>query len=342
MSRLSSSDPRGVSEALETLGDALCAEDHQVRERVARLLLKELERPEATKAYAPILHLLQTTWWPPPVSLTLPAMEAVLSAVSRLDAEAPALDDAALLVANLYRMAPLPLSALEQALGHERPSVRRVAAGVVGRVGESAVSLLPRLLTALEDVEPVAGAALESLGSLAPAAPQLAVPALVDQVGRAEGTRQYLALMSLRSLLEDDRREGQAAPELAALEPVLLKSAEDPQAPIRLESVSLLGLGRLSSLATVATLRRHLLDESPRVAASAAVALLRVGAPPLEAATLLSTLLTSEDSEKDTAALTALEGVESATLGRIRDSLEQAANKAKGLVAEAIRELLLA
>nr|AYM52993.1 hypothetical protein [Myxococcus fulvus] len=340
VSRLSAADPKDVARALEVLGDSLCADDVAVREQAARLLVNELARVRSS-VHGPILRLLQTSWWPPQEQLAQPALQAVLSAVAGMNSEAPEVDEAALLVANLYRAHPLPLSALEEALGHEKASVRRVAAGAVGRVGKAAVSLLPRLLTVLDDVEPVAGAALESLGSLAPSAPELALPALFDQVGRAEGARQYLALMSLRSLLEEGRREGQPAPQLVSLEPVLLKTAEDPQAPVRLEAVSLLGLGRLSSLSTVATLRQRLKDESPSVAACAAVALLRVGAPPQEAAALLAAQLAApEDSEMVGAALSALEGVEPATLGRIRDTLEVAARGAKGLVAEALREML--
>ncbi|WP_181790850.1 HEAT repeat domain-containing protein [Myxococcus llanfairpwllgwyngyllgogerychwyrndrobwllllantysiliogogogochensis] len=340
VSRLSTSNPNDVAAALEVLGEALCADDEAVRERAAQLLVKELARA-GSAAQGPILRLLQTSWWPPQVQLAEPALEAVLTAVARIDVDAPELDEAALLIANLYRAAPLPLSALEGALGHAKASVRRVAAGCVGRVGKAAVSLLPRLLTVLDDSESVAGAALESLGSLASAAPEVALPALFDQVSRAEGTRQYLALTSLRSLVEEGRREGKPAPELASLEPVLLKTAEDPQPPVRLEAVSLLGLGRLSSLSTVAALRKRLQDESPAVAACAAVALLRVGAPPQEAASLLAAQLASaENPDKVGAALSALEGVEPATLGRIRDTLAAAARGAKGLVAEALHELL--
>lgn|GEM_PF-4917953 len=340
VSRLSAASPKDVAHALEVLGDALCADDVAVREHAAGLLVRELARADSA-VHGPILRLLQTSWWPPQERLAQPALEAVLTAVAGMNPDAPELDEAALLVSNLYRSHPLPLSVLEQALVHEKASVRRVAAGAVGRVGTAAVSLLPRLLLVLDDAEPVAGAALESLGSLASSAPELALPALFDQVKRAEGTRQYLALMSLRSLLEEGRREGKPAPELVSLEPVLLKTAEDPLPPVRLEAVSLLGLGRLSSLSTVATLRQRLKDESPAVAACAAVALLRVGAPPQEAAALLAAQLAApEQSEQVGAALSALEGVEPATLGRIRDTLEAAARSATGLVGEALRELL--
>ncbi|WP_342373740.1 hypothetical protein NVS55_20050 [Myxococcus stipitatus] len=340
MSFLSASDPRRVTQALELLGEALCSDDDSTRERAAEVLLAELAR-EGAESQGPILQLLQLSWWPPPVKLAGPALTAVLSGVSRLPADAHEVDDAALLVANLYRAAPLPLSVLEESLGHARASVRKVAAGAVGRMGQGAVSLLPRLLPMLDDVEPVAGAALESLGSLAPAAPDIVLPALFDQVARAEGARQYLALTSLRSLLEDWRREGQPALDLTSLDATLSRMAEDPQVPIRLEALSLLGLGRLSSLTTVATLRRHLQDESQEVASFAAVALLRVGAPPQEAASFLYQQLMSRDAPSQTdAALSLLEGLDASTLARIREMLEAVAREAQGPVKDAVQVLL--
>jgi len=341
VSRLDAPDPRVVEVALEALGEALCSEDEGRRAQAARLLLEALRRPGA-RARGAILHLLQTSWWPPQESLAEGALDAVLDAVASLDADAMAVDDAALLVANLYRAVPrLSLGALASALRHPRPSVRRAAAGVVGRVGKPAVDLLPEVLTVLDDVEPVAGAALESLGALAPLAPALAMPALLGQVEKTEGVRHYLALMSLRGLLEEQRREGRPPPELNRLEPTLLRSAEDPQAPVRLEAVALLGLARLSSLTTVATLRRHLQDDSPAVASCAAVALLRVGASPQEALTLLSGLLTATDEpEKVGAALSVLETVEHPTLRRARSMLETVARDGTGYARDTARELL--
>ncbi|AGC45307.1 hypothetical protein MYSTI_04006 [Myxococcus stipitatus DSM 14675] len=340
VSFLSASDSRRVAQALELLGEALCADDEATRERAAEVLLAELAR-EGAVSQGPILQLLQLSWWPPPVKLAAPALAAVLTGVSRLPADAHEVDDAALLVANLYLAASLPLGALEESLGHARASVRKVAAGAVGRMGPGAVSLLPRLLPMLDDVEPVAGAALESLGSLAPAAPEVALPALFDQVARAEGARQYLALTSLRSLLEDRRREDHPALDLTSLDAVLSSMAEDPQVPIRLEAISLLGLGRLSSLTTVATLRRHLQDESQDVATCAAVALLRVGAPPQEAASFLYQQLMSGDAPAQAdAALSLLEGLDAATLARIRDMLEAVAREARGPVRDTVQALL--
>ncbi|QSQ15720.1 hypothetical protein [Myxococcus landrumensis] len=337
---LSASDARRVAQALEVLGEALCADDEVTREQAAGVLLGELAR-EGAVSQGPILQLLQLSWWPPPVKLAEPALGAVLTAVARLHAEAHEVDDAALLVANLYRAAPLPLRVLEESLGHERASVRKVAAGAVGRMGKGAVSLLPRLLPMLDDVEPVAGAALESLGALAPAAPEVALPALFDQVARAEGARQYLALTSLRSLLEEGRREDNPALDLTSLDVILSRLAEDTQVPIRLEAISLLGLGRLSSLTTVATLRRHLQDVSLDVATCAAVALLRVGAPPQEAASFLYRQLTSRDAPARTdAVLSVLEGLDGATLARMRDMLEAVAREVQGPVGDTVRTLL--
>ncbi|MCP3103677.1 HEAT repeat domain-containing protein [Myxococcus sp. K15C18031901] len=341
MSRLDVADPEVVETALDVLGDALCGDEVLTRERAAQLLLGELIRPGA-RARGAILRLLQTSWWPPQEQLADGALDAVFTSVAMLDAEAMAVDDAAMLVANLYRAVPrLPLGTLEAALAHPKPAVRRAAAGAVGRVGKAAVSLLPKVLGVLDDVEPVAGAALESVGSMAALAPDLAMPALLEQVEKAEGARHYLALMSLRGLLEEKRREGRPAPELSAVEPALQRAAEDPQAPVRLEAVSLLGLARLSSLTTVATLRRHLQDESPSVAACAAVALLRVGAPPPEALSLLTGQLSAEgDPEKVGAALTALESVERPTLEKARSLLETVARDGQGYARESAREML--
>ncbi|WP_338866423.1 hypothetical protein [Myxococcus stipitatus] len=340
VSFLSNSDAKRAAQALEVLGESLCADDGATRERAAEALLKELVR-EGSTSQGPILQLLQLSWWPPPVKSAEPALAAVLTGVSRLHVDAPAVDDAALLVANLYRAASLPLRVLEEALGHGQASVRKVAAGAVGRVGKGAVSLLPRLLPLLDDVEPVAGAALESLGSLAPMEPEVALPALFDQVARAEGARQYLALTSLRSVLEEWRREDTPALDLTSMDGVLSRMAEDPQAPIRLEAICLLGLGRLSSLTTVATLRRHLQDESLDVAVCAAVSLLRVGAPPQEAAAFLFQRLTSRETPAETdMVLSMLEGLEAATLARIRDMLEAVAREVQGHVGDAARALL--
>ncbi|MCP3144939.1 hypothetical protein [Pyxidicoccus xibeiensis] len=340
VSWLSTSDDEALELALEALGDALGAPDEALRERTAQLLLEELVRP-GSRVQAPILSLLQVAWWPPPEHLAARAMDAVLAALARMAVEAPGVEEAALLLASLCRAAPGQLPTLEAALSHAHPAVRRAAAGATGGLGDAALSMLPQLLARLADEEPVAGAALESLGALALLAPDLTTPALVEQVRKADGARQYLALVSLRGLLEEVRRQGRSAPVLRDLEPALLRAADDVQSTLRLEAVSLLGMAGPASSGVLDVLRRHLQDSNPDVAAVAAVALLRHAAFSQEALSVLEGQLCSGDEpELQGAALGALEGVEHDTLTRAKAMLESVARSQTGATRSAVRELL--
>ncbi|MHB8877694.1 MAG: HEAT repeat domain-containing protein [Myxococcaceae bacterium] len=340
VSLLSSRKAGEVEEAREALSAALSAEDEGLKENAARLLLEELARPGG--AVAEVLGLLQSGWWPPSPRLSGQAMRSVLLALGGVAADAPEVEDASLVLANVCREDPYQLASLEQALGDARPTVRRAAAGAAGRIGESALGMVPRLIEALEDSsDPVAGAAIESLCALASLAPMDVAPALVEQVRRGEGVRRYLALATLRGLLEEAHREGQPTPSgLESLGAAALPALEDPEPSARLEAAGLLGVARPSSAAEVAALRRHLGDTSPDVAAHAATALLRLGASKDEAVRTLGVLLHDENPERHGAALDALEGLETAVLAQARATLEEAAREAPAPVREAAKALL--
>ncbi|WP_426751906.1 hypothetical protein [Myxococcus sp. Y35] len=325
--------------AVEGLGDALGAEDGMARERAAEVLLEALARPGA--AVGPLLSVLQSAWWPPPVRLAGTAMQAVVVAVSTLDAANAAVEDAAFVLANVCRVAPAQCAAVDAALEHPRPAVRRAAAGAVGRMGEAAVPLLPRLIPLLDDEEDVAGAALESMGALASLAPGVAMPALLEHIRTAEGARLYLALTALRSLVEDARREGRPLPSLQGLEASLHRAVKEGESAIRVEALTLVGLMGAASAELLERVSGRLEDTNPSVAACAAVALLRLGAPSQAPVALLEFQLRAvEAPEQQAAALSALEDVEPATWVHARDMLKRVADTASGPTRDALRALL--
>lgn len=341
VSLLSSRNAGEVEEARDALSSALAADDEGLKENAARLLLEELARP-GSAAVAEALGLLQSGWWPPSPRLSGQAVRAVLLALAGVDPEAPVVEDASLLLANVIREDPGQLASLEQALGDAHPTIRRAAAGATGRIGEPALGMLPRLLEGVEDSsEPVAGAAMESLCALASLAPRTVVPALLEQVRRGDGVRRYLALATLRGLLEEAHREGQPPlPGLESLGAAVLPALEDQEPSARLEAAGLLGLARPSSPAAAAALHRHLGDGSPDVSAHAATALLRLGASEDEALRTLGGLLHDESPERHGAALDALEGLEPPVLARARTTLEAAGKGAPEAVRAAAKELL--
>ena len=341
VSRLSLPDAGAREEALEAVGEALSAEDLGLRERTAQFLLQELARPGAT-THGPILALLQADWWPPPTRLAVSAVQAVTEALTRMEVGAPGVKDAALVLANLYRVEPAVLPSLGTLLDHAHPAVRRAVASMVGRTGPDGVSLLPRLITRLEDEEAVATAALESLGALGPLAPELAAPALLEQARKTQGRRRHVVLSALRGMVEQERRGGRPMPALGDLEPVLLPALADPDPAVRVEAVSLLGLTGPRSPGALTLLRGILKDANAAVAACAAVALLRSGPAPHEALSLLQGQLTSVDlPQVQGAALSALEEVEHAVLIQAKGVLEKVARDIQGPVGEGVRELLV-
>ncbi|WP_158621504.1 HEAT repeat domain-containing protein [Corallococcus aberystwythensis] len=338
--RLSSRDSGSREEALSALEELLVSGEPESRERTARALLEELGRP-GTAVAEPLLFLLQRGWWPPQPGLTGLAVQSVLTVLARMEAEAPALENAAGVLTGVCRVDPSQLAALDGMFQHPRPAVRSAMARVVGRLGTAAASELPRLLALLEDEEPVALSALESLAALAPLAPELTAPRLLEEVRGTDGARLYLALVSLRGLLDELSVEGRPAPALPGLESALLRTLTAPEAPIRQEAASLLGLCGAQSPAAIAALREHLRDESPHVAARSAVALVRSGAPAAEALFLLKGQLSPAASrELQEAAMAALEEADPAQLGRAKGMLETVARDAAGLTREALFELL--
>ncbi|AKQ66568.1 hypothetical protein A176_003480 [Myxococcus hansupus] len=268
-------------------------------------------------------------------------MRAVTAALATVDVASPAVEDAALVLANVCRVAPGQCAALEAALGHGRASVRRAAAGAVGRVGEAAVPLLPRLVPMLQDEEDVAGAALESLGALASLAPGVATPALLEQVRTVEGARLYLALTALRSLVEDARRKGAPLPALPGLEASLHRAVKEGEPAIRVEALTLLGLTGPASPDVLERVSGRLQDTNPSVAACAAVALLRLDASsPAVVALLEFQLRAVEAPEQQEAALSALEDVELATLSRVKEMLRRVTDTSSGPGRDSVRRLL--
>ncbi|MCY1031021.1 HEAT repeat domain-containing protein [Corallococcus sp. BB11-1] len=341
VSRLSLPDVEARAEALEAVGEALGSEDVVMRERTAQFLIKDLTRPAST-APGLILSLLQADWWPPPARLAASAVQAITEALTRMEAADPAVGDAALVLGNLCRVDPSQLPALAAALDHEHPAVRHAMARAASRVSDEKGLLLPKLIAHLDDPdERVSFAALEAVGALAPVAPDVTSAALLAQARKTEGMRRYVALSSLRALLDQCRQKDLPLPALGGLEPLLLGMLTDPNSAARVEGVSLLGLTGPVSPAGLTALGGLLKDVNPSVAASAAVALLRLGAPPQEALALLERLLRSEDTpEVQGAALSALEAVEPALIVKAKEMLKTVAHDAKGPVKAALGELL--
>ncbi|MBN8228806.1 hypothetical protein JYK02_14960 [Corallococcus macrosporus] len=340
LGRLSSRDAGAREEAMSALEELLVSGAPESRERTARALLEELGRPGTTAA-EPLLFLLQRGWWPPQEGLTGLAVQSVLAVLARMEAESPALENAAGVLAGVFRVDASRLDALDGMFRHPKAAVRGAMARVVGRLGTAAASELPRLLELLEDEEPVALSALESLAALAPLAPEITAPRLLKEVRATDGARLYLALVSLRGLLEELHGEGRPAPSLPDLEPALLRTLSAPEAPIRQEAAALLGVSGPLSPEALAALREHLRDESPHVAARSAVALVRSGAPAAEALFLLKGQLGPAASrELQEAAVAALEEADPAQLGRAKGMLETVARDAAGLTREALFELL--
>lgn len=337
---LASRDAGAREEALSALEERLVSGPAESRERTARALLEELGRP-GTAVAEPLLFLLQRGWWPPQAGLARLAVQSVLAVLTRMEADAPGLENAAGVLTGVCRVEPFQLAALGGLFQHPKASVRGAMARVVGRLGTAAASELPRLLALLEDEEPVALSALESLAALAPLAPELTAPRLLEQVRGSDGARLYLALVSLRGLLEELNAESRPAPALPGLEPALLRTLTAPEAPIRQEAASLLGVFGPPSPAAIAVLREHLRDESPHVAARSAVALVRSGAPAAEALFLLKGQLgPAAPRDLQEAAVAALEEADPAQLGRAKGMLETAVRDAAGLTRAALFELL--
>ncbi|MBJ6759342.1 hypothetical protein JGU66_01120 [Myxococcaceae bacterium JPH2] len=337
--RLGGSDPREVSRALEAMGAALESEDDRARERAAILLLEALPCARSTSR-ADILALLQSSWWPPQVSLAEQAFGAVVAALSRADVASPEVVDAAMVLAHVCRVAPEQVPSLEAALSHASPAVRRAAASAVGRVGVPALSLLPALLPCLDEEGEVGDTALEAFVSLAPSAPNSTAPVMLALIQRTEGARRYLALASLRGLLEELHRQRLPLPALADLEPVLLQVWEDAEPTAGVEALVMLGLAESPSSRAVSALLQALRADRAEVAATAACALLRRGLATGEALGVLSAQLVSDMLDTQGAALTALESLESEALGRARSVLESSARTASPLTRDALRALL--
>ncbi len=252
------------------------AEEEPKRAQAAKELLAALARPGFKNSKA-ALSLLQASWWPLTPELIPQAVEAVLFAVRGMERDAPELEDASLLLGNLGREDASQLEALAAALRDPAPTVRRAAAGAVGRIGQAALATLPLLMECLSaPEEEVGGAALESLGTLGPLAPEAVAPALLTEAGRSSGARRYLALAGLRGLLEEPYRSGQPMAGLSDLEAVALLALDDEQPATRLEAAALLGMAPSGSAKGQGALQRCLSDPSPDVAAYSAVALLGV------------------------------------------------------------------
>ncbi|MFH1807749.1 MAG: HEAT repeat domain-containing protein [Pseudomonadota bacterium] len=328
--------------AREALGASLASMDEALRDRAAELLLRALGRDQPALT-AEALHLLQASWFPTSPALAERAVQAVLDALPHLDAEAPAVEDAALLLASVCREAPGQLAAVEAALRHEHPGPRRAAAGALGRVGEDAAPLCGSLVDALADSHTGVGdAALLSLCALAPLAVEVVAPALLDVARVAQGPRRYQALTALRGLLEEARTEGQAQPEgLAAIDDVLLQAMSSDDAATRLEATACSGALGDTSAPVRAGLCARLEDPSPEVRAHAACALLRLESSHQDALAVLQALLQHADPAPQQAAMSALEGLEAAVLGQrpLHALLDKVSARAPTELADAIREL---
>ncbi len=327
--------------AAEALSEALCSDDDDLRERAASLLLGALG-DEKQKAMAAILSLLQSSWLPPSRALTGLAVETVVAALSRVDEEAAEVEDAALLLDNVCREDPTQLQALRSAFAHPQPAVRRAAVAAAGRTGAGGLPLLPEVLRGLDDPsEWVRASALESLGALAPLDVEAAAPALLREVQRGDGAQRYLALATLRGLLEERRRGGHPLPaSLSGLAEAMLPLLGDVEPTERLEVVALLGLSHKPGAAVLSVLQRHLGDESPDVAAHAAAGILRNGGSSDDALAILLQQLMSPLPEHQGAALTALEGLSPHELSRAKLILAEAAQRGPASVRDSAALLL--
>lgn len=336
--RLGREDELSVARAHKHLVAQL--EEEKTRNEAAQALLEEVRRPDA-RARKQAFSLLQAFWWPPAAERVDDAIDAVLAGLGQVDAEEfQEVEDAVLLLVNLVRAGPEALAKVEGALEHPWHSVRWAAAAVLGRV-EVTAEVLPRLVKLLgDDSADVQRAALESLGALAPMDAALTAPLLLCEAIEREGAERYMALASVRGLLEgaDPRpaATGKLKEPSAAL--VLL---EDEQAPIRLEAVAVLGLLGEADEATIQALRKPLRDKSPDVVATAAVSLLRLIPTDAMALGALSTLLCSPSDKDSGAALTSLELLDVKTLRRAAPALELAFNKADPKIRSEARALLM-
>ncbi|MBU8895960.1 hypothetical protein KRR26_10110 [Corallococcus sp. M34] len=337
--RLGGADPREVSRALEAMGTALESEDARARERAAGILLETLPRARATSRAA-ILALLQSSWWPPQVSLAEQAFGAVVAALSRADADSPEVVDAAMVLAHVCRVVPEQIPSLEAALAHASPAVRRAAASAVGRVGVPALTLLPALLPRLDEEGEVGDTALEAFVSLAPSAPNSTASVMLALIQRTEGARRYLALASLRGLLEELHRQRLPLPVLPDLEAALLQVWDDAEPTAGVEALVMLGLAASPSPRAVSALMQALRADRAEVAATAACALLRSGWATEEAVGVLGAQLVSDVPDTQGAALTALESLDREALARARSVLASCANTASPLTRDALRALL--
>ncbi|MBN2358525.1 MAG: HEAT repeat domain-containing protein [Deltaproteobacteria bacterium] len=338
---LRSTDAGEVARASEALSSALASNDESLRDRAARLLVRALGQEPALAEAA--LHLLQVSWFPPTPGLAKPAAQAALGALPRLAAGSPAIQDAALLLANICRVEPGQLADLTAALDHELPAVRQAAAGALGRAGEAAAAQVPALIRSLSDPRAeVVDAALTSLCALAPLAP-LAAPALLQVVRAQHGHRRYQALAALRGLLEAARLEGRSFPDgLDDGATAMAEAVADRDAAARLEASVCLGLLGSDQPQAAAALRQLLADTEPEVAAHAAAALLRLQGAPREALDLLEALLHDGEPARQQAALDALEGLEPSLLrqGKLGELLIRVTASAPGDIQQAIRALL--
>lgn len=326
------------------LGEALGQSDYALREGAASALLDALPRA-GVGARARIVHLLQSAWWPPSQSLVAPAFQATRKVLLRIEEdEAPELRDVPLIWSHLARVDAAIVPAVVEALEDESPAVRQAAAGALGRMGEVASPHVPALIDRLTDPsEHVGGAALESLSALAPLRPDVSLEALRAEVARTEGARRFMAMMALRGLLEDALQRntpplpGQGEPD--KLEETLVTVLSGPDAAPRLQAASLLGLRWETSPRVETALRRALDDESPDVAATAAVALLRQELATGHAVELLKKQLAADAVEPVEAALTALETMDDATLKKARPVLDAASTIDAPPVKEAVARL---
>lgn len=331
-----------VERAAEVVAEALGHTEDAVRERAAGLLIEALPRT-APAPRARMLNLLQIHWWPPTARNSGPAYKTTRELLPALELEAPELLDITLIWAHVARIDASLVSPITADLKHAQASVRKAAAGALGRVGEAAAPSIAKLIKALADpVDEVGDAALESLSALAPFDADRAVPALAKEIGRSQGARQFLAMMALRGVLEEAVREGL---DVAEVEPTLLPTLrgilrnEEPAA--RLQAASLLGLSNFEGEDAQHALLSALEDESPDVQVTAAVALLRLDVSRKEARAVLEAQLLSEVEEDAEATLVALDSVEDRTLRRARSVLETGVKELSGPLRKASKELLV-
>lgn len=314
-------------------------DDEAARTAAADEMLTALTAP-GFKQKPAALALLSAAWWPVSPALAPRAMDAVLGAAGALKLDSPELEDATMLLANVCRADPTLLERLIDATKDASPSVRRAALGAVGRTDDAAVRALPLLVQGLEDpVEEVGDAALESLAALGTLAPDAAAPALTRHAARSSGARRYLALAGLRGIMEEQFRKN-APLKLDGVSGIALQALADEAPAVRLEAAALLGISARESEAEDQALLRSLHDQSPEVAAYAAVALLRRNAGGDEPHQTLRALLSSDEPDERGAALTPLDGVEPAVARALKPVLEAAVRDGSEEVKPLCRELL--